>query len=145
MVMLVFNTDDVTRVGRMVCSSISGKTMTAFGAGIISAIFVIGADTGFEGFRAFYNVPGGDKLGHFLLIGTLAFLVNASLGARRIRLGPLQPLLGSLLVTLVVTAEEFSQIFLAHRSFDLMDLTADFVGILILGRLAAHLIRKESE
>ncbi|MCB0019559.1 MAG: VanZ family protein [Anaerolineales bacterium] len=106
---------------------------------------VIGADTGFEGFRAFYNVPGGDKLGHFLLIGTLAFLVNASLGARRVRLGPLQPLLGSLLVTLVVTAEEFSQIFLAHRSFDLMDLTADFVGILILGRLAAHLIRKESE
>ena len=105
---------------------------------------VIGANIGFRGFRAFYTVPGGDKLGHFLLIGTLAFLVNASLGARRTRIGPLQPLLGSLLVALVVTAEEFSQIFLVHRSFDLLDLTADFVGILILGRLAAFLSQKEN-
>lgn len=106
---------------------------------------VIGANTGFAGFRGFYDVPGGDKLGHFLLIGTLAFLVNASLRARRIRLGPLHPLLGSLLVALVVTAEEFSQIFLVHRSFDLLDLTADFAGILILGRLGAYLSRKEAK
>ena len=103
---------------------------------------VIGANTGFEGFRGFYDVPGGDKLGHFLLIGTLAFLVNATLHARRIQLGRLRPLLGSLLVTLVVSAEEFSQLFLVHRSFDLLDLTADYVGILILGRLAARLSSK---
>ena len=109
---------------------------------ILLILIIIGANTGFEPFKAFYSVPAGDKVGHFLLIGTLSFLVNASLKARRVTMGPVQLLLGSLLVALVVTAEEFSQLFLVHRSFDLLDLAADYLGILLFGQLVRRFVAK---
>jgi VanZ family protein len=37
--------------------------------------------------------------------------------------------LGSLVVAIAVIGEEFSQIFLSTRSFSLLDLSADFLGI----------------
>lgn len=90
----------------------------------------------FAGVRA---LPLGDKLGHFLLMGILSLLVNLSLGCRRVRLGPARVLAGSLAVMLLVTAEEFSQLYVASRSFDPLDLLFDAAGILIFGQLA-HLI-----
>lgn len=85
-------------------------------------------------------VPGGDKTGHFLLMGMAAFLVNLSLNAARLRIGPLHVLVGSVGVAAVVTLEEFSQVFFASRTFDLTDLTADYVGILLFGWLATRIV-----
>lgn len=84
-------------------------------------------------------VPGGDKVGHFLLMGLLSFLVNVSLGCRVVGVGGRRLLLGSLLVAAAVAAEEFSQFFLRHRSFDPLDLLSDFLGIWLFGRAALHL------
>ena len=82
------------------------------------------------------NVPYGDKLGHFFLMGFLSFLVNLVLQARTVGFGKVRYLLGSLIVFAVVTIEEFSQLFIRGRSFDLTDLLADLAGILVFGELA---------
>lgn len=76
--------------------------------------------------QALYAFPLGDKLGHVALLALLTLAVNTLLGRRR--LGPL--LLGSVLVALAITAEELSQrLFTLHRTFDLFDLLASYVGI----------------
>ena len=78
------------------------------------------------------NIPYGDKLGHFFLMGFFSFLLNLSLNCRKVW----RILLGSLIVATVVTIEEISQIFVRGRTFDLSDLIFDFLGILIFGELA---------
>ena len=92
-------------------------------------------------FRFVRQTPYADKVGHFVLMGLFSFLVNLALSSKRIRIGPLKVLLGSLLVALVVTLEEVSQIFLRYRSFDLVDLAFDYAGILLFGLLASYLTR----
>lgn len=105
-------------------------------------LFMVGlvalADSGHgsQFFRLANKVPGGDKIGHFLLFGTLSFLVNLVLRAAEIRFGRIAILKGSAAVLFVATLEEFSQLFLRSRSFDLGDLTADILGIWLFGWLA---------
>lgn len=84
------------------------------------------------------NIPYGDKLGHFFLMGTFSFLLNLSLNCRRFW----GILLGSLFVAVVVTIEEFSQILVRGRTFDWTDLVSDFLGIYIMGELARLIFLK---
>jgi hypothetical protein len=84
---------------------------------------------------ALKSFPGGDKLGHFMLMGSMALLLNCCLQQRRIRLASRSFLLGSIIMIVVVTGEEFSQIWLPQRSFDWGDLLADYLGIGLLGGL----------
>jgi polysaccharide biosynthesis protein VpsQ len=84
------------------------------------------------------NIPFGDKIGHFLLTGIFAFLLNLSLNCRKVW----RILLGSLIVFAVVAVEEFSQMFIRGRTFDLTDLVADFIGILLFGKLAEIIFRR---
>ena len=96
------------------------------------------ADSG-HGQRLFLlaeRIPAGDKAGHFLLFGTLSFLVNLVLRAAEARLWKMAIPKGSAIVAAIVTVEEFSQLFLRSRSFDLGDLTADILGIWLGGWLA---------
>jgi len=79
---------------------------------------------------------GFDKIGHFLLIGGTAFLLNIALGLKQWRAFGRGWLVGSILVAIVFTLEEFSQRWFASRTFDLVDLAADYVGILFFGWLA---------
>lgn len=87
-------------------------------------------------------VPYGDKVGHFFLMGIFSLMLNLALNARTFRLWKIQFLLGTLIVLIVVTIEEFSQIFVRGRSFDLTDLVVDFAGIFIFGELARLICRK---
>lgn len=82
------------------------------------------------------SIPYGDKLGHFFLMGILSFLVNILLNARTVGFGKWRYLLGSLIVWIVVTVEEISQIYVRGRTFDWTDLIADSLGILVFGELA---------
>ena len=86
-------------------------------------------------------VPGGDKTIHFLLIGLLSFMANMSLGARRVSVGPLSLLEGTLLVGAAVTLEELSQLLLRWRDFSLLDLLANYLGAFLAGRLALLVVR----
>ena|SRR5215213_6323156 len=89
------------------------------------------------------NVPYGDKLGHFLLMGGFSFLLNLVLNARTFRLWKFSYLLGSLIVLIVVTIEEISQMFVAGRTFDWSDLVFDFLGIFLLGELARFICQRK--
>jgi polysaccharide biosynthesis protein VpsQ len=82
------------------------------------------------------SIPYGDKLGHFILMGFLSFFVNLSLNCQKIKVFQLSVLKGSVIVLLIVTFEEFSQIFIDNRSYDLLDLTFDYLGIWVFGQLA---------
>jgi polysaccharide biosynthesis protein VpsQ len=90
------------------------------------------------------NVPYGDKLGHFLLMGGFSFLLNLVLNARTFRIWKFSYLLGSLIVLVIVTIEELSQMFVAGRTFDWSDLVFDFLGIFIFGELARYICRRKT-
>ncbi len=94
-------------------------------------VIIINADRGSlpDPLKFFYTFAGGDKIGHFVLIGLLTFLVNLSLSARRIELFSRSVLLGSFVVAIAVIIEELSQLFISTRSCSLSDLVFDFLGI----------------
>jgi VanZ family protein len=73
-------------------------------------------------------IPYGDKLGHMVLYGVLAILVNISF-ARRKR-NHLGLPLGCALVLLFALVEELSQgFFPSTRTLDVGDMAADLIGI----------------
>jgi hypothetical protein len=82
------------------------------------------------------EIPGGDKIGHFILMGLLSLFVNLSVGVKTTSIKSQSFLTGSLIVILIVVVEEFSQLFLRHRGFELLDLLFDTAGIVIFGQLA---------
>jgi hypothetical protein len=84
------------------------------------------------------RVPLGDKLCHVGFMLTLTALTNLSIGCRRIRLGSRSLLLGTVIVTALVVAEEFSQLWIPGRNFDLLDLSADLAGIACGGLIAGR-------
>lgn len=90
------------------------------------------------------NIPYGDKLGHFLLMGGFSFLLNMVLDARTFRVWKFRYLLGSVIVLTIVTLEEISQMFVGGRTFDWSDLVFDFLGIFLLGELARFICRRKT-
>jgi polysaccharide biosynthesis protein VpsQ len=81
------------------------------------------------------SVPFGDKVGHTIFIGTLAYLLNYALVDRTIKIGRHKILLGCIIIAIAMTLEEFSQIWIPSRTFDLIDMAANYVGIAIAGWL----------
>jgi VanZ family protein len=100
----------------------------------------VGAGARYWGWLA--NVPMGDKFCHCAFMFTLSALANLALRCRAIRLGRQTLLVGTVIVTIVVVAEEFSQIWIPGRNFDLLDLSADLVGI-ACGALIARRLQGE--
>jgi VanZ family protein len=84
------------------------------------------------------TVPYGDKMGHAFLFGTLAFLTDAALGRRRVRIAGHKLLLGSLLVLGFAWAEELTQAFFPTRSLDITDALADLVGVGLAAWISAR-------
>jgi VanZ family protein len=93
-------------------------------------------------FNLVYLIPFGDKVGHFILIGVLALVVNLTWNGAQLKCCKGYVLKGSILVFLMVLLEELSQIFVASRTFDLGDLVFDCLGIWVFGRVAEFLLRK---
>jgi hypothetical protein len=108
---------------------------------LICIIAIANAGLGSAVFAFLDYIPGGDKTGHFLLIGLLSLLVNLRMGAKTTTLKSVTVLKGSLTVTILVIAEELSQLFLKYRAFDLVDLIFDAAGIFVFGRLAKWLVK----
>ena len=77
------------------------------------------------------HVPFGDKVCHFLLMGGLCAWTVLALGWSGERAPRRAVLWGTSAVSVVVVLEEFSQIWIEGRTFDLVDLAADFGGILL--------------
>ena len=109
--------------------------------GLFIVIVVVLADTGHLGFlHGVYDFPLGDKAGHFLLYGLLSLVVDLSVFEART--GPdfrrLAVVVG-LILALLIGLEEFSQRWFPARTFDLLDLTASYLGVACFGWLAVRL------
>jgi len=93
--------------------------------------------------RALYDFPNGDKLGHFLLMGSVNFVLNWTALASRAAPQPAS-VIGkvSLAFAFFVTIEEFSQQFFPRRTFSLLDLGFSYAGIVLAAffvyRLKGH-------
>ena len=88
-------------------------------------------------------VPGGDKAGHFVLVGGLAFLLNWTLRCREFWCAGRLWLLGSVLVFAIFTVDEVTQLWRPARTFDLGDLAANYAGIWCFGWLARRVGKRE--
>jgi hypothetical protein len=101
-------------------------------------LIIIWADTGKLGILAFvYRIPFADKVGHFLLYGILVLLVNLTL----FRAIPSKKrgwiaLLSGLTLAVLIGLEELSQRSFSNRTFDLVDLSASYLGVIFFSWLA---------
>ncbi len=99
--------------------------------------------------RAFFDFvnsyPGLDKVGHFCLMGGMGFMFNIAFNLKTWRFLGRRWLVGGTVVLVVVTLEEFSQRWFPTRTFDLLDLTADYLGIFFFGWLARRLFGPQEQ
>jgi polysaccharide biosynthesis protein VpsQ len=79
--------------------------------------------------RDIYRFPLGDKIGHFVIYGTLAYLLTWAMPFRRVSIGRFSLPLGVVIAIMVASLEEFSQIFIIRRNADVLDLLAGYLGI----------------
>ncbi|TRX55124.1 VanZ family protein [Thalassomonas sp. M1454] len=80
-------------------------------------------------------IPFGDKVGHFFMYGLLAFAMNFALKFRSFGKSLISQH-GAVVILMISSVEEFSQMFVATRTFSLLDLTANFCGVLVFTWLA---------
>ena len=85
------------------------------------------------------KIPFGDKFGHFFIYGCLVFLVNIATGFHRISIKGYKILTGVVLVGCFAIIEEFTQISLRTRNFELIDILADILGIAIFSYLSVSM------
>ena len=90
-------------------------------------------------FQLVAGIPYGDKLGHFCLFGLLTLASNLAFRFKSFSLYSMEVFLGTILVFSFVVIEEFSQYFIPNRSFDLIDLSADFIGIAFFTVVTSYL------
>ena len=89
-------------------------------------------------------IPYGDKAGHFILTGILTLLANLGLDCRTISIGRMKVLLGTLMISIIVLLEEWTQMYIPARTFSLWDLLSDFIGITVFSILAIQLQKLRS-
>ncbi|QBF82558.1 trypsin [Shewanella maritima] len=101
----------------------------SFSLFILWVIYLANTGASSSLFQLVAAIPYGDKLGHLLLFGSLSCIVIVASRFYCITLLGKQAYLGAIVVSLFVIAEEFSQAFIATRTFDFTDLLFDAIGI----------------
>lgn len=76
------------------------------------------------------KVPFGDKFGHFFIFGLLFFVLNHAISAKQVKIGKRNIYVASIVVITLAISEEFTQIALEERNFELFDILFDFLGVL---------------
>lgn len=79
--------------------------------------------------RLYGGFPLADKIGHFVIYGIFAYLLTWAMPFRRVSLGRFSLPLGILIAVAFATLEEASQLFVARRTPDLLDLLMGYLGI----------------
>lgn len=101
-------------------------------------LIIVLADTGRLGaLSLIYHIPYADKAGHFILYGILTLLMDLMLFRSfpsRSRIGIV--LIAGLTLAPLIGLEELSQRNLPTRTFDLMDLSASYLGLIFFSWVA---------
>ena len=107
---------------------------------VIVTVILVAANLGIfhQWVPAFVATSWFDKAVHFLAIVPGTILFNAVLRYRVIPIGSRQLLVGTLIVVVLVSIEECLQIYIPFRSFELIDLFADFAGITLADYFVRH-------
>jgi VanZ family protein len=86
-----------------------------------------------------YAFPFGDKAGHFILYGILTLLIDLALFRAHPDQGRRQlAVTCGLVLTLLIGLEELSQRQFSSRTFDLVDLTFSYLGVVFFSWLAVR-------
>jgi polysaccharide biosynthesis protein VpsQ len=114
---------------------------------LLIVLIIVLADRGQLGFLGVINqLPFADKVGHFVLYGILTLLLDLTLfQSKRFVLPPsLLALRVAVVLGLLIGLEEYSQQFFAKRTFDLVDLTFSYLGVLFFSWLALKIQREKT-
>jgi VanZ family protein len=96
-------------------------------------------------FHWFYGIPELDKVGHFVLFGILALLINLTAFEARPRRSIIgTALLCSLSLAALISLEELSQIWLPRRDPSITSLTSSLLGVAVFTWLAMWIWRRRS-
>ena len=87
------------------------------------------------------QIPFGDKFGHIILYGMLAFFLNYALGFRIIRKFGLNLQTGALWVLAFAFFEECTQVFFPSRTLSLADAICDVIGVVLFSYLGLYVQR----
>ena len=104
---------------------------------IIVLVLVANAGLVPDAVRNLYDFPGGDKAGHFILFGILSYLLNRS----ALALFPKRnfarlALTVSLLLSILIGLEEWSQSLFPSRTMSIVDLTFSYLGVFVFAFIA---------
>jgi VanZ family protein len=112
-------------------------TRIALAYAALFAVAVVAADAGWLPRFAewLHDLPFADKAVHFVMFGTLALMANLALASRGNRSLLRAIVIGSIIVLIVATAEEYSNRYLIMRDWSLGDLAANYLGVACLGML----------
>ena len=94
-------------------------------------LIIVLADLGQLGILGVINrIPYGDKAGHFILYGILTLLVDLTL-IRSLpnRDSKLIVVCIGLILIVIISLEEYSQQYFPKRTYDLVDLTFSYLGV----------------
>lgn len=86
--------------------------------------------------RGLYDFPNGDKLGHFVLYGILSLLLDLAFTARPGVNLPRALWTVSLVLSILIGLEEWSQSLFDSRTMDIVDLLASYAGVTVFALLA---------
>lgn len=129
----------MTRRKRLVSLSRPTTAQIIFGgylAFIALIILLKDMDRGQSVFNLFNGLKHADKVAHFLLFGLLTYLLSFALRHKRIKLMTIRISLAPVIMLIATFVEECSQIGLESRTFSLLDMLANLVGVLYFGYLA---------
>jgi hypothetical protein len=94
-----------------------------------------------EWFGFIYDVPGQDKLAHFVGMGLLSFFMVLGFSSHTKHRRTLGPLASMAVTTLLVTLDEVIQLVIPSRTFSLDDLAWSLAGVLVFGLAATGIGR----
>ena len=95
-------------------------------------LIIVLADLGKLGIlKLIHDIPYGDKAGHFILYGILTLLLDLTFTRSLPNQSPkLIVVLTGLVLAFIIGLEEYSQQFFASRTYDLVDLTFSYLGVI---------------
>lgn len=109
-------------------------------------LIIILADLGQLGFLKILNqIPFADKIGHFILYGILTLLLDLTFTRALPHPSRKMVILRiALILSLLIGLEEYSQQFFTKRTFDLVDLTFSYLGVIFFSWVAWR-VRRTSD
>ena len=113
--------------------------------GLAILVIVLLADTRHLGFlHVVYDIPFGDKVGHFVLFGLFSLLVNlAAFEARPDRDKMRLSIVVSVLLALPIGLEELSQRWIPSSTFSWLDLACSYLGVAVFAWTAIRIAQRK--